>query len=111
MTVSRKDRTNMVRSPLARVAIAALFVWSAGAMAQSAAQDVAPPFANLPPVTAIPPITSIAKPVMKGEFRLYPSRLVKGPDEQWESYLGGPIVRNVINPTLRVMVPQPGKAN
>ena len=101
----------MVRSPLARVAIAGLFAWSAGAMAQSAAQDVAPPFANLPPITAILPITPIAKPVMKGEFPLYPSRLVKGPDEQWESYLGGPVVRNVVNPTLRVMVPQPGKAN
>lgn len=96
----------MALSPLARAAMTAFFVWGAGAVAQSEDQDVAPPFANLPPITTLPPV---AKPV--SQFPLYPSRLVKGPDEQWESYLGGPIVRNVINPTLKVMVPQSGKAN
>ena len=59
----------------------------------------------------LPPITPIARPVYKGEMPLYPKRTVRGADEQWENYLGGPIVRNVINPTLTVMIPQLGKAN
>lgn len=95
-------------SPLALVAMAAALFWSGNALAQAATEDAPPPFARMPPVSALP---AIARPVKKGEFPLYPSRWVKGLDEQWETYLGGPIVRNVINPTLTVMVPQPGKAN
>jgi acetyl esterase/lipase len=59
----------------------------------------------------LPPIDPIAKPVFKGEFPLYPSHIVRGPDEQWESYLGGSIVRNVINPTLTPLLPEPAKRN
>lgn len=108
MSVRKNRRMNTVLSPVALAALAATIVWSGSAVAQATTGDVAPPFARMPPVTSLP---AIARPVTKDEFPLYPSRSIKGPDEQWETYLGGPIVRNVINPTLRVMVPQPGKAN
>jgi acetyl esterase/lipase len=101
-------KKNMALSALTRAAMVGFLVWSGSAVPQATAGDAAPPFARMPPVTSLP---AIATPVKKGEFALYPSRLVKGPDEQWESYLGGPIVRNVINPTLTVMIPQLGKAN
>jgi acetyl esterase/lipase len=64
-----------------------------------------------PPVPQLPPINPIPKPAYKIEMPLYPSRVAKGPEEQWENYLGGPIVRNVLNPTLIPLVPEPGKAN
>lgn len=108
MSVKTNNKLNTALSPLVLAAMAASFVWGGSAAAQAGPDDAPPPFARMPPVTALP---SIARPVKKGEFPLYPSRWVKGPDEQWETYLGGPIVRNVINPTLTVMVPQPGKAN
>jgi acetyl esterase/lipase len=97
-----------IRSWLLTFAAAACVTCSVGAAAQAAGGDGAGPFAGMPPVTALPAIT---RPVKKAELPLYPSRQVKGPAEQWETYLGGPIVRNVINPTLTVMTPAAGKAN
>jgi acetyl esterase/lipase len=61
--------------------------------------------------SALPPITPIAKPTYPGEIPLYPARAVKAPEEQWESYLGGPIVRNVVSPTLIPMFPDPARRN
>ncbi len=58
----------------------------------------------------LPPITEIANP-LKGEIPLYPDEIVKGPAEQWETYLGGNIVRNVINPTITPLLPPAGTAN
>lgn len=107
MSGRKNNGVNRALSPLVLAAMAASLAWNGSAAAQ-AGPDAPPPFAGMPPVTSLP---SIAKPVKKSEFPLYPSRLVKGADEQWETYLGGPIVRNVINPTLTVMAPQPGKAN
>jgi acetyl esterase/lipase len=104
--IGKNNKFNAALSPFAVAAMAASLVWSGGAMAQAGGEEVAPPFARMPPVTSLP---VIAKPVKNGEFPLYPSRSVKVPDEQWETYLGGPIVRNVINPTLTVMKPR--KAN
>ena len=86
-------------------ALLAVVLWLAPlAAGEAIAQPVGAP-------SQLPPINPIAKPVFKGEFPLYPSALVRGPGEQWESYLGGPIVRNVINPTLTPMLPESGKAN
>jgi acetyl esterase/lipase len=72
---------------------------------------VARPATAPPAGSQLPPISTIAKPESyKSEIPLYPSQTAHGPDEQWESYLGGPIVRNVINPTLTPLPPEPEKA-
>ena len=63
------------------------------------------------PSMTMPSLTPLAKPKFNNEIFLYPDRVAKGPDEQWETYLGGPIVRNVINPTIVPMLPAPGMAN
>ena len=63
-----------------------------------------------PPMT-MPTITPLPKPKFDNEIILYPDHVATGPDEQWETYLGGPIVRNVINPTLVPMLPARGRAN
>lgn len=76
-----------------------------GAAGAGSAQVPARPPMNMPT------LTPLAKPKVANEIYLYPDRLANGPDEQWETYLGGPIVRNVINPTLAPMLPAPGKAN
>lgn len=59
----------------------------------------------------LPPITPIAKPAAPGEIRLNPKAKASGPDEQWENYLGGAIARNVTDPTLTPILPDPAKAN
>lgn len=107
MSFGRNNRMKTALS-LALAAMAASVAWSGGAVAQSPARDVAPPFAGLPPVTSLP---AIARPVNKDEFPLYPSRVFKGRDEQWETLFGGAIVRNVITPTLTLVAPKPGTAN
>lgn len=109
MSVATSNGMDRALSLLALAAMAASLAWSGGAMAQAAAGGAAPPAVRMPSVVNALP--AIAKPVTRHEFPLYPSRVVKGPDEQWESYLGGPIVRNVINPSLTVMIPPAGKAN
>lgn len=65
-----------------------------------------------PPSAAhLPQVTPLAKRPYDNEIPLYPSRIAQGPPEQWETYLGGPIVRNVINPTLTPLLPAAAKAN
>lgn len=59
---------------------------------------------------SLPPITPIAKPDYAKEIPLYPGKKLAGPDEQWETYLGGTIVRNVTVPTLIPFLPDPAKA-
>lgn len=67
--------------------------------------------AVIPSGPALPPITPLPNSLYTNEIPLYPSRILKGPAEQWEVYLGGPIVRNVINPTLTPLFPPAGKGN
>jgi acetyl esterase/lipase len=83
-------------------AAAALFILPLSATAQVAA----PPAAS-----ALPSITPIAKPTYPGEMPLYPGRATRAPEEQWENYLGGPIVRNVVRPTLIPVFPDSAKRN
>ena len=84
-------------------------VMLAAAPVQSpAAAQAASPAGALP---QLPSITPIARPAFSGEFPLYPGKPVNAAAEQWESYLGGPIVRNVTVPTLIPLRPAPGKAN
>lgn len=92
-----------VRVPLFGVA---LFAASTVAPAVPQAQP-----APAAPAMQLPPIAPIARPTYPGEFPLYPSLRINGPGEQWESYLGGPIVRNVVSPTLIPMLPDPAKRN
>lgn len=65
----------------------------------------------VPTMSQLPPISPIAKPTYKMEVPLYSARKVKNQREQWESYLGGAIVRNVTIPTLIPLFPEAGKAN
>jgi acetyl esterase/lipase len=62
-------------------------------------------------VPQLPPITPIARPALVGEFPLYPGKPASAVTEQWESYLGGPIVRNVTTPTLVPLRPAADKVN
>lgn len=62
-------------------------------------------------LSKLPPITSLPRSPMIGEIPLYPASASTKAQEQWETYLGGPIVRNVVNPTLTPMAPPAGKAN
>lgn len=68
------------------------------------AQQVVPP-------ASLPPITELSRPAFPGEFPLYPARKGGGPGEQWNTYLGGSIVRNVVNPTIIPVLPDPAKRN
>jgi acetyl esterase/lipase len=81
------------------------------ATALAASSPVLAQPASPPAGMQLPPITEIARPARPGEIPLYPGRVVKGPQEQWNTYLGGPIVRNVVTPTLTPMLPPAGKAN
>ena len=57
----------------------------------------------------LPPIDPIPRPTFKGEFQLRASDAVHGPDEQWTTYISGPIVRNVQVATLIPLLPKRGK--
>jgi acetyl esterase/lipase len=59
----------------------------------------------------LPPITPIPAPPAPNAILLYPDAKIEGLDEQWENYAGGPIVRNVVRPTLTPFLPDPAKAN
>jgi hypothetical protein len=74
----------------------------------AAAMQAAP---AMPMASQLPKITPLPGPIYPNEIALDPSRNAKGPPEQWETYLGGPIVRNVIHPTLVALKPATGKAN
>lgn len=71
----------------------------------ASAQQAGP--ANAP---APPPITAIVRPALPGEIVLYPTAAKSETAEQWESILGGRIVRNVVTPTLTPVLPDPAKA-
>ncbi|MEO6092813.1 MAG: alpha/beta hydrolase [Novosphingobium sp.] len=73
----------------------------------------AQPAPAMPQMSQLPPIAAIPRPANKDELPLYPGHMdrAKGGGEQWESYLGGPIVRNVTTPTLTPHFPAPGHAN
>ena len=75
---------------------------------QANAQSSAVP--GPPSAMHLPPITEIDNP-LKGEIPLYPDKVVKGAAEQWETYLGGNIVRNVLNPTITPFLPPAGTGN
>jgi acetyl esterase/lipase len=105
---------------LAAKPVVALLMASAASMVpiSMAAADQAEPATQAPGIPAdvlagrnLPPITPIAKPAEPGEIRLRPSETISGPAEQWENYLGGAIVRNVTDPILIPVLPEPAKAN
>ena len=50
----------------------------------------------------------MVRPQYRGEILLRASDAASGPDEQWETYHGGPIVRNVQVPTLIPVLPKRG---
>jgi len=58
----------------------------------------------------LPPITPIPAPANPDSILLYPDARVGGLDEQWENYVGGPICRNVVRPTLTPFLPDPAKS-
>jgi acetyl esterase/lipase len=102
----------------AKAVLALLLAWAASTVPIAvAAADQAEPATQAPGIPAdvlagrnLPPITPIAKPAEPGEIRLRPSETISGPTEQWENYLGGAIVRNVTDPTLIPVLPDPAKA-
>jgi acetyl esterase/lipase len=103
MTIYRAPARRLTPSAVAvRLLAAALVLTPIAADAQ---------VPSTPPAMQLPPITPIAKPVFAHELPLYPGRNVNAPEEQWENYLGGPIVRNVVIPTLIPMLPDIAKRN
>ena len=64
-----------------------------------------------PAVPQLPSITALPGSPFSNEIALYPELPSDAAPEQWETYLGGPIVRNVTSPTLIPLIPAPGKAN
>ena len=58
----------------------------------------------------LPPITPIPAPANPDAVLLYPDAMIEAPDEQWENYVGGPICRNVVRPTITPFLPDPAKA-
>lgn len=61
--------------------------------------------------TKLPAIDPIPRPKFKGEFQLRAADAVNGPDEQWTTYVSGPIVRNVHVATLIPLLPKRGKTS
>src|SRR5688500_138423 len=94
-----------------RTIAAALAAGALVSAALPAASGMAQPAPALPSPAQLPAITPLARPAYDGELPLYPGRKFNGADEQWETYLGGPIVRNVVTPTLIPLRPAPGTAN
>lgn len=104
--VAEAGSADRIRVPCAsRVIVALASIGLTCLSAAGAAQTSARPPMSMPTLTPLP------KPKYDNEVYLYPDHIVKGPDEQWETYLGGPIVRNVINPTLVPMLPAPSSEN
>ena len=88
-------------------ALVGLLLATSPVLGQPVLAQAAPPAA----VSQLPPIAPMARPSYPGEFPLYPSRRAAAMPEQWETYLGGPIVRNVQTPTLIPLLPAAGKGN
>ena len=58
-----------------------------------------------------PTIAPIIAPKEPNAIHLYTSDGLKGPAEEWETFAGARIVRNVTQPTLTPVLPDPAKAN
>jgi acetyl esterase/lipase len=58
----------------------------------------------------VPPITKIASPDQSDAVLLYPGLKVSGPAEQWDNFAGGRAVRNITQPSLTPVLPDPAKA-
>ena len=56
-------------------------------------------------------IAPIIAPKEPNAIHLYTSDGLKGPAEEWETFAGARIVRNVTQPTLTPVLPDPAKAN
>lgn len=76
--------------------------------AQAGAQQALP---SQPAAMQLPPITPLPGSPFSNELPLYPKSTAKSAPEQWNTYLGGAIVRNVTHPTVIPMIPAAGKAN
>lgn len=58
----------------------------------------------------LPPIAAIATPPQPDAIQLYPGASPGSASEQWETFAGQRIVRNVGSPTLTPFLPEPSKA-
>lgn len=61
--------------------------------------------------TAVPVTIPIEKPQFGEEIFLYPEAILEEDGEHWELGFGGRIARNVVNPSLIPVLPNPLKAN